>query len=197
MDRRSVTSAQNGKNGGRPKGSGAKIEDFEARDGEMFRPIPCFDGYFASNLGRIVSVKSGTPKLLKMYNGNLGRPRTTIVNSETKKLTSVRAQRLVLMAFKGIPPEGMQASHIDGNPLNNNIDNLAWETHEENMARMVAHGNSTKGEANRTAKLKEDTVREIRRLYTSGVNMTELSKMFGVCSSNMHSIIKRKTWKHI
>src|SRR5688500_4928598 len=38
-----------------------------------------------------------------------------------------RIHRLVLMAFVGPCPAGMEGCHNDGNPLNNALDNLRWD----------------------------------------------------------------------
>lgn len=44
-----------------------------------------------------------------------------------------RVHRLVLETFVGPCPEGMECRHLDGNPSNNLLDNLAWGTREENI----------------------------------------------------------------
>ncbi len=48
--------------------------------------------------------------------------------------------RLVLEAFVGPCPPGMQCRHLDGNPANNRLENLAWGTHAENAADKIRHG---------------------------------------------------------
>lgn len=49
--------------------------------------------------------------------------------------------RVILETFAGPPPgEKMECCHFDGDPQNNNIDNLRWGTHAENMKDMVRHG---------------------------------------------------------
>lgn len=40
---------------------------------------------------------------------------------------------LVLETFVGLRPKGMQGCHNDGNPLNNNLDNLRWDTPLNNI----------------------------------------------------------------
>lgn len=47
---------------------------------------------------------------------------------------------LVLEAFVGPRPVGLEALHGDGNPANNNVDNLRWGTRRENLYDAVAHG---------------------------------------------------------
>lgn len=48
--------------------------------------------------------------------------------------------RLVLDAFTGPCPDGMEACHGDGNPANNNASNLRWGTRAENVRDQVRHG---------------------------------------------------------
>jgi len=48
--------------------------------------------------------------------------------------------RLVLIAFVGPEPFGMEALHGDGDPTNNVLANLRWGTHAENQRDQVAHG---------------------------------------------------------
>lgn len=47
---------------------------------------------------------------------------------------------LVLEAFVGPRPEGMVCRHLDGDPTNNTVENLAWGTHSENQYDKVEHG---------------------------------------------------------
>ena len=48
--------------------------------------------------------------------------------------------RLVLTAFVGPPPEGMEGLHADNDPANNRLDNLSWGTHSQNQFDQVVHG---------------------------------------------------------
>jgi hypothetical protein len=51
-----------------------------------------------------------------------------------------KAHILVLEAFVGPRPPGAVARHLDGNPRNNTLDNLIWDTSSENAIDRVTHG---------------------------------------------------------
>ena len=82
--------------------------------------------------------------------------------------------RLILLAFVGPCPEGMEACHNDGNASNNNLANLRWDTHINNEKDKVLHGTNVgsrgnnKGELQGSAKLTDENVLEIRYLFASG-----------------------------
>lgn len=48
--------------------------------------------------------------------------------------------RLVLEAFVGPCPEGMEGCHGDGDPTNNSLGNLRWDTATSNQLDKVRHG---------------------------------------------------------
>jgi len=58
----------------------------------------------------------------------------------TDKQKLVKVHRLVLLAFVGAPPKGMEACHYDGDPQNNNLSNLRWDTAKENWVDRKRHG---------------------------------------------------------
>ena len=55
---------------------------------------------------------------------------------------------LVMIAFVGPYPDGMNVCHNDGNPKNNHLSNLRYGTHAENMRDTLKHG--THAETNKT-----------------------------------------------
>ena len=48
--------------------------------------------------------------------------------------------RLVLGAFAGPPPEGMEGCHEDNDKTNNRLDNLRWDTRPGNHSDKARHG---------------------------------------------------------
>jgi hypothetical protein len=43
-------------------------------------------------------------------------------------------------AFVGLRPKGLETRHLDGDPSNNQLSNLAYGTSSENHLDMVRHG---------------------------------------------------------
>lgn len=54
--------------------------------------------------------------------------------------TQVAIGRAVLEAFVDQCPDGMECCHGDGDPWNNNVSNLRWDTRSANMQDSLRHG---------------------------------------------------------
>lgn len=104
--------------------------------------------------------------------------------------------RLVLEAFAGSCPEGMEACHNDGNRLNNWLNNLRWDTPAANQADRIKHGTDHRGEKHYRAKLTKTKVLEIRRLASQGWRPVELARRYGVSNAAVGNVIRRETWTH-
>lgn len=111
--------------------------------------------------------------------------------------TSRQVHRLVLEAFVGPCPEGMECRHLDGNPANNHVDNLRWGTHVDNMADRKAHGTNTTGEKHHKAQLTADDVYEIRRRCGSGEPVAKVARDYQMSWSAVDHIKHRRNWRHI
>jgi len=49
---------------------------------------------------------------------------------------------MMMLAFIGPRPDGLETRHLDGNPTHNHLSNLAYGTHRENALDMIRHGQS-------------------------------------------------------
>lgn len=105
--------------------------------------------------------------------------------------------RLVLEAFVGPCPEGMQCCHADGDPTNNRLSNLRWDTQESNYADRSRHGTDNQGERNGRAKLDAATVRVIRELAAAGHTKAALARQFRVGWATVRGVINREIWRHV
>ncbi len=111
------------------------------------------------------------------------------------KVHERKVHRLVLEAFVGRCPEGMQCRHFpDRDPGNNRLENLAWGTPRENMADQVVHGTGNRGSKHWSAKLTEAQVRIIRRWLAAGISQVNISLFFGVAPQTIGDISTGETW---
>ncbi len=158
--------------------------------------IPGYEGmYTITSNGQIKSVKFETVRMLKQPTDTHGYPQVNLYKNKKRK--NFLVHRLVLETFRGAKREGEECRHLDGNINNNDINNLSWGTHSENMIDRNTHGTTpnTRGSRNNKAKLNELQVRVIRKLLnTSGLTQKEIAKIFGVTSETVCSINTRKTW---
>ena len=99
---------------------------------EVWREIPGYDGdYFASDKGRILSLCRNEPRILKPFICSNDGNRTGYYYVEIRGQKQ-RVHRLVALAFLENPEYKPVVHHIDGNPLNNTLKNLAYATYAEN-----------------------------------------------------------------
>lgn len=104
---------------------------------------------------------------------------------------------LVLEAFVGPRPEGMQVCHEDGNRQNNALSNLRWGTPTDNADDMRRHGRFAIGAKHGQAKLTDEKVKEMRRLREAGRTCTSLAAEFGVCLAVASKVCRRESWRHV
>lgn len=118
---------------------------------ERWRAVVAFEGiYEVSDLGRVRSIdrvivrRDGqrqpiTGRVLRPYiDPKYGHHQVDLRAGGVRRLASVH--QLVLEAFVGPRPSGMEACHNSGDALDNRASNLRWDTHAENMRDMARHG---------------------------------------------------------
>lgn len=148
--------------------------------------------YRVSNLGNVFSVYNG--KQLKPFMND----RYLVVDLFAYTVRQrIAVHRMVAIAFIENPDNKEYVNHIDGNKLNNCVDNLEWVTASENSIHAVATGLSPVGEAKTLAKLTEKDVLEIQAAFEAGEKDFVLAEKYGVTSGVISSIRLGKTWKHV
>ena len=104
---------------------------------------------------------------------------------------------IVLEAFVGPCPDGMQGCHFpDRSPLNNRRDNVRWGTPRSNQADRLVHGTDQRGEKNHQAKLTSENVREIRALLTT-LTCSAIARKYNVSRMLISQIKRGVAWTHI
>lgn len=121
-----------------------------------------------------------------------GYRNAALTDGESKAKT-YRVHRLVLLAFVGPCPEGMEASHLNGDSSDNRLKNLAWEPVKKNHARKKLHGTYRTGEKANNAKLNWEKVRAIRAAHKK-VKATELAALYRVSVGTIHRVQSGNGW---
>jgi hypothetical protein len=105
--------------------------------------------------------------------------------------------RIVLATFVGPCPDGYEACHNDGDPTNNNLSNLRWDTHRSNVDDTKRHGTWPQGIHHPRARLTETAVAIIRAKVKAGIPMATIGAQFGVSASHISNVAHGRLWSHI
>jgi hypothetical protein len=162
--------------------------------------------YQVSNKGRVKSkeryIKRTDGKLYKVIerimkpaqdgNGYL-RVALTINN----KLTTFKVHRLVAQVF--LKNSNLEVNHKDGCKTNNELRNLEFVTHSQNLKHAFKLGlaKPSRGEQNPKSKLIERDVLAIRNMFKDGFSSREIAKAYKMDKSTMLDIKNRVIWKHV
>lgn len=167
-----------------------------------------FPGYAIGSDGSVWSMwKSGVGGLGSVWRQRVpqrdtdryGRVRMFVqLRHKDGSIVGRKIHRLVLEAFIGQCPDGMEACHFpDSDQTNNRLSNLRWGTKLENESHKTIHNTAPCGERNPRSKLSESDVLEIRKMKDSGISYSDISRMFKISRSNIHFIVSRQTWSHV
>lgn len=187
---------------------------------EEWRPVAEFKGeYEVSDLGRVRSLdriiicrnSRGTGTHERRHRGRMLRPIPDGHGYVTVKLGSSGGHHiyvLVLEAFVGPRPEGLDGCHGPGGCSDDRLTNLSWGTRAKNNgADRWRDGTALAGARNHQAKLTWADVDEIRRragpLYRGNrpkgappaPASAELAAEFGVDRSTIRDIVAGVTWR--
>lgn len=175
----------------------------------IFKEIPGWKGYLASNEGKIYSVKvagnSGAldynhPHELIPREWKEGRPRVYFRNRGSKKY-AFSVSHLVWMAFndKYDIPKGMVIDHINCDPRDNRPENLQCITNSENIKRAYKYTRSayTQGSINGTNKFDTITVGKIIEDYNNGSSQRDICDKYNISQKQVSGILLKQRRKNI
>ena len=165
--------------------------------GEEWRDIPGYPGYKASNRGRIGSCKkrggrdgvkrwhttNELQRVMRPYTNDTGYKRHMIMGEEGPR--NLSAHILVALAFLGPCPDGLEVCHNDGDPGNNRLENLRYDTHANNMLDAVRHESYPRAKRE---------VLAIRNAYAKSKSLRGLANRFGVSKNDIANIVSGKRY---
>lgn len=115
---------------------------------ETWRPVLNFEGYYkVSDHGNVRSLdrdvyagrgrtRKSLGRVLSIYRGNYSKVRLKVDGSGWTK----NVHSLVAAAFIGPVPEGLEVCHNNGDPHDNRLTNLRYDTRSGNMHDRIVHG---------------------------------------------------------
>lgn len=167
---------------------------------EIWKDIPGYEGrYQASTEGRIRSVDHrvrlvvhGT-ETTRLSPGRILRPGRYEKGGHLSVVLGHGAHgspvhQLVMLTFVGPPPEGMEVCHNDGNPANNALENLRYDTRSENILDEYRAGRPPKGRTDISI------VREIRRRLSNGEKGSVIARDVGLSHTQVSRIKLGRTY---
>lgn len=165
---------------------------------EVWKPVVGWEGrYEVSDLGRVRSSKLVVLRLQLSFGYLCVNLR--VGNHRDSRQKHHRVHRLVLGAFVGPCPDGMECRHLNGDRADNRLMNLSWGTSAENARDRVDHGTvyRPQGALNPAAKLTEADVVAIRAAHASGETATSISRRFAVDRRTVGNVARGDSWRHI
>ena len=170
---------------------------------EIWRDIINYEGlYKISNYGNVKSLNYLRTRKEQILQPGKNKGGYLYVNLHKNGVVkNYRVHRLVLEAFVGPCPPGMEGCHNNGNSSNNFVGNLRWDTRRNNQKDRKFHGTinnpawiDNTGSKHGMSKLNDKQIIEIRG---SKLKNKELSIKYNVSTAHVSRIKNKKRWKHI
>lgn len=174
----------------------------------VHRPIEGFPGYCVGSDGTVWS-RRRCGKTPARFGSTWHRLKAKFLRGRYLQLT-LRAKpggnpsnhyvhRLVLNAFIGPRPEGMEACHGAGGSTDNRLCNLRWDTPQSNTRDKRDHGTMPLGEAHYAASLTTEDVIEMRWLKSvcPTLHFASIGWLYGVSPAVASRAIQGKRWSHV
>ena len=159
---------------------------------EIWKSVVGYESlYEVSDHGQIRSAKTGK---LKKFTHDKQKRRPFVGLWKNNKIRAIYPHKAVLEAFVGLRPQGMEGCHNDGNPWNNHLSNLRWDTPRNNQLDRAKHGTSNRGERCAAAKLTEA---QVRAILTDTRLQRIIAAEYGVLQNTISRIKSGKRWGHI
>lgn len=155
----------------------------------MRRDVPGFPGYTVDDMG-VVYGRNGEPR--RPWVDEDGYQQLTLYRTESRHSGKrIAVHRAVALAFLGPAPNSFSVvRHLDGDPGNNTLVNIAWGTGSQNSQDRIRHGRTFVGARNPNAHLSDDDVRRIRALRESGWSQQRIAGELRCGQSQISRILR-------
>jgi hypothetical protein len=157
---------------------------------DRYQRVPLFNGTRPRTMGR----RFHRGRVLKPWPDVHGVLKVTLCPGDNRYLAR-SVHRLVLEAFEGPWPPGMEALHGPAGRRDNSRANLRWGTRSQNLGPdRRRDGTDNGGERHSLAKLTSADVAEIRRRCAAGERQRAVAAEFSVSQQQVSKIVTGKRW---
>lgn len=182
-----------------------KTPSVKAPNEELILPIPEWPGYHISNLGEVYSskkpgargeleteLKPMSPRITKGY-------RRVGLRSNDGRKHMKKVAHLVIETFIGPKPHGMVVDHIDGNRLNDSLNNLQYISRSTNIRKAYKQNRNsfTKGNKNGQSRLTLLDIAIIKIRGLANENHHKIAEDLNSRQGHISSIIRGERHSHI
>lgn len=177
------------------------MSDYPIVESVVFKTVEGYPGYCVGDDGSVWTLhfkRFGISNIWRKMDGTINRRGyRQFCLSRDGKTHSLLGHTLVLTAFRGRCPVGMECAHWNGKRSDNRLENLRWATRLSNHADKRRHGTILMGERSPMSKLTNADVIEIRQRRAAGEKRASVAKSKGISVSTVKRITARKLWSHI
>lgn len=110
-------------------------------NGVEYREIEEYPGYYVSEEGRVLSTHGRRARFIKTWRGKHGHEYFYPWDKTESKQARLLVHREVAKAFIPNNTDGNIVRHLNDDPSDNRVCNLAWGTHKDNTADCRRNGN--------------------------------------------------------
>lgn len=155
---------------------------------EIWKKIVGFETYSISSEGRIRNDKRNKSKIATLNKYGY--------YSSSFSGKNFLIHRLVAQAFISNPDNKLIVNHIDGNKINNKVENLEWVSSSENSKHAFNNGlkANTNGEKNIMSKLSEKDIIEI--FYAEGSHQ-KIANHYNIGRVQVTRVKNKTRWKEL
>lgn len=168
---------------------------------ETWLPIPGYPGYEVSDMGNVRSFYTKQPGTLGGWrlspnpqrvlkpSTNKGGYKHVNLQKDSKR-TGHKVHKLVMLAFVGPRPEGLEICHGPGGPGDNRLSNLRYDTHQANMEEAAQSGNMG-------GSLTSEEASRVIELSSQGLRLKDIAETVNVSLHIVSFLLNGKTYKHV
>lgn len=147
---------------------------------------PPLNRYKINRHGKVIDIKTNT-EIVPTIGKNTQYIGVTVRPIGMKRSVTMHLHRLLAIAFisntAGLPIRELHVNHIDGNKLNNNLENLEWVTRSGNCFH--AYKTGLRKDNKEMILINAYNGKDVREAYS----LTEAARIIGVNPASLHEYL--------